>query len=359
MLTFEEVFIDETRKGVKLKTEEYHLQGKHIIVDQGQSEIAGYTDLEEGIYSDIPVLIFGDHTRIVKYIDKPFFLGADGVKVLKSKFEDANYKYLYYVLKNTKIPNTGYNRHFKWLKEIRVPYPEPGIQEQIVTILDKVQMVIDSRKSQLEELDNLIKSRFVELVRDNISTEIKLKDVVEEERIITYGIVKPGEHIVGGVPIIKVKDFPDGVILMDDMLLASREIESKYKRSRVKEGDLLFSIRGSVGRTAFVPSELVDANITQDTARISVGENYNPHYVRMALEYDAVQQSISEHVRGVAVKGISLAELREIEIPMVEKVLQDSFGRFVEQTYKLKVEVQKSLDETQQLMDSLMQKYFG
>ena len=225
----------------------------------------------------------------------------------------------------------------KELNKLEMHVPEISEQQQIAETLDKIESIIEKCQRELNKLDELIKARFVELVRDNITTATKLKFVVEDERIITYGIVKPGEHTVGGVPIIKVKDFPNGVILLDDLLLASREIESKYKRSRVKEGDLLFSIRGSVGRTAFVPKELVDANITQDTARISIGKDYNPHYVRTALEYDTVQQSISEHVRGVAVKGISLAELREIEIPVVEKVLQDAFGRFIEQTDKSKV----------------------
>ena len=180
-------------------------------------------------------------------------------------------------------------------------------------------------------------SRFIELIHNNNIRYVKLKDVAEDGRIITYGIVKPGEHTEGGVPIIKVKDFPNGTILMSDMLLASPEIESKYERSRVKEGDLLFSIRGSVGRTAFVPKELIDANITQDTARISVGTDFNPHYIRAALGFDSVQQEINEHVRGVAVRGISLAELRDIGIPIVEKKTQDEFGRFVEQTDKSKL----------------------
>lgn len=63
--------------------------------------------MEEGLFKDVPVIIFGDHTRIVKYVEMPFFIGADGVKILKSKIDNANYKYLYYALKNAKIPNTG------------------------------------------------------------------------------------------------------------------------------------------------------------------------------------------------------------------------------------------------------------
>lgn len=110
---FDEVFEDRTKYGTKIKTGDYQKTGVYLIIDQGQTEIAGYTDREEGLFTELPALIFGDHTRVIKYVDKPFFLGADGTKILRSKMIDANYKYLYYALKNTKIPNTGYNRHFK------------------------------------------------------------------------------------------------------------------------------------------------------------------------------------------------------------------------------------------------------
>ena len=156
MLSFNEIFADSTKYCKKIKTDEYHETGKNMIVDQGQSEIAGYTDLEEGLFSDVPAIIFGDHTRIIKYVDKPFFIGADGVKVLKSKLEKANYRYLYYALKNVKIPNTGYNRHFKWLKETIFNYPNSDRQQEIVLILNKLQSIITHLRTQLEKLDLLV-----------------------------------------------------------------------------------------------------------------------------------------------------------------------------------------------------------
>ena len=127
---FDEVFEDVTKYGTKIKTDEYHQSGKYPIIDQGLENIAGYTDLEDGAFENIPAIIFGDHTRIVKYADAPFFLGADGVKVLRSRFADANYRYLYYALKNVKIPNTGYNRHFKWLKDAKISYPNTENQNE-------------------------------------------------------------------------------------------------------------------------------------------------------------------------------------------------------------------------------------
>ena len=120
MEAFNDIFEDCTSQGTKIPKDEYLSEGKNIIIDQGQNIVAGYTELEDGLFKNVPAIIFGDHTRIIKYVDKPFFLGADGVKLLKSKKKDANYKYLYYALKNAKIPDTGYNRHFKWLKELPV-----------------------------------------------------------------------------------------------------------------------------------------------------------------------------------------------------------------------------------------------
>ena len=168
MKKFNEIFIDKTKYVEKIQTSEYEKQGKHIIVDQGQAEIAGYTNREEGLFNEVPVIIFGDHTRLIKYIDEPFFLGADGVKVLRSKEKNANYKYLYYALKSAKIPNTGYNRHFKWLKDVEINYPDSVKQEKIVDILDRVSDVIEKRKAELSYLDDLIKARFVELFGDPI-----------------------------------------------------------------------------------------------------------------------------------------------------------------------------------------------
>lgn len=160
---FSDLYYDDTKNAKKLKSSEYKNIGKYIIVDQGKSLIAGYTDNEEGLYTDVPAIIFGDHTRNIKYIDSPFFLGADGTKVLKSPLKNVNYKYLYYLLKNASIPDTGYNRHFKWVKELMFKYHSQEQQNQIVTILDKLDSTIIKYREELSLLDELVKARFVEM----------------------------------------------------------------------------------------------------------------------------------------------------------------------------------------------------
>ena len=94
VFNFEEVIVDDTKNGTKIKKENYLEKGLHPVIDQGQNEVAGYADTNVGLYNNIPAIIFGDHTRAIKYIDTPFFLGADGVKLLKSKKDNVSYKYL-------------------------------------------------------------------------------------------------------------------------------------------------------------------------------------------------------------------------------------------------------------------------
>lgn len=186
MAKFTEIFSDETKRGHKIPTSEYLDSGKFPIIDQGQGQIAGYTNLESGVFTDVPAIIFGDHTRVVKYVDMPFFLGADGVKVLKAKVPAVDYKYLFYCLQSAKIPDTGYNRHFKWLKELEIPLISLEEQRRIAAVLDKVTDLIAQRRAQLDKLDLLVEAHFNEMFGDPILNPkrfpvYKMKDVVQFE----------------------------------------------------------------------------------------------------------------------------------------------------------------------------------
>lgn len=159
-----DIFDDVTRLGTKIPTSEYQKYGEYPIFDQGQEYISGYTCEKEGIYENVPAIIFGDHTRVLKYVDMPCFLGADGVKLIKAKRNDVNTKYLFYRLCAADIPNTGYNRHFKWLKEVEFMLPSFEEQKEISSNLDKVTHAIDLCNTILEKLDLLVKSQKVEQV---------------------------------------------------------------------------------------------------------------------------------------------------------------------------------------------------
>lgn len=142
-----------------------------------------------------------------------------------------------------------------------------------------------------------------------------LQDTVNPARPIVYGILMPGTGFLGGVPVVKVKNIIGGRIEADDLLLTSPAIDEEYRRSRLAQGDLLFTIRGTVGRTAFVPAWLNGANITQDTARVSIN-SASPQFVRYYLEMPVPRRFIEIHTIGQAVKGINLRDLRRVPLAL-------------------------------------------
>lgn len=359
MKKFNEIFIDKTKYVEKIQTSEYEKQGKHIIVDQGQAEIAGYTNREEGLFNEVPVIIFGDHTRLIKYIDEPFFLGADGVKVLRSKEKNANYKYLYYALKSAKIPNTGYNRHFKWLKDVEINYPDSVKQEKIVDILDRVSDVIEKRKAELSYLDDLIKARFVELFGEYYMNHINEKQLDEICDFIDYRGKTP-EKSESGIPLITAKNVKDNRFSIEPQeFIPEENYDAVMTRGIPRVNDVLFTTEAPLGNVCRIPDIYERFCVGQRLITMQPHTDViNSEYLEHALASAEFQEKMWQKSSGSTVKGIRSKLLVLLTIPVPPIELQNQFRDFVHQVDKSKSAVKKALDETQLLFDSLMQEYF-
>lgn len=135
-------------------------------------------------------------------------------------------------------------------------------------------------------------------------------------RPIQYGVLKPGPEYRGGVRCIDVKDYPEGRLLVDTVRRIDPAIDAQFERSRMATGDILVSIRGTIGRVTTVPAELDGANISRDSARVSLVDSVEPSYVRIVLESRPAQAELRGRVVGLAVKGINIADLRRVTIPL-------------------------------------------
>ena len=343
MKSFNEVFEDKTKYGTKIKTSEYCEMGAHLIIDQGQEQVAGYTDIEEGVFEEVPVIIFGDHTRVIKYVDKPFFLGADGVKVLRSKFKNANYKYLYYALKNARIPNTGYNRHFKWLKEVQIEYPDYRRQENVVKILDKVSDLIETRQHEIKRLDDLIKARFVELFGNPVINSKNLRTMALKDVLR----LKAGDFTAAS-------DISDKLTETNKYPCFGGNGIRGYVTEYNQEGEYsLIGRQGALsGNVQFAKGKFRN---TEHALLVVPMVEMNDIWLNQLL----INLDLKRYQTGAAQPGLSVKNLQEISIIMVPITEQNQFAAFVVEVHKSKVAVQKALDETQTLFDSLMQEYFG
>ncbi len=148
----------------ELKKEEYRVIGKYPVIDQGESKIVGYSDKIELVYDGpLPVVIFGDHTRVVKFIDFPFIVGGGGVKILIPTNEfDVNF--FYYYLSTLKIESRGYNRHFGVLKQKMFLKPPLSDQREIAEILQTFDEKIEIEKKKKELYEELFKTMLNKLM---------------------------------------------------------------------------------------------------------------------------------------------------------------------------------------------------
>ena len=134
----EDITIPIGNKNNQIQTKEILKKGKIPVVSQGQSLIDGYSNETEKTIKDIPVIMFGDHTRNVKYIDFPFVIGADGTKFLKPIICNEHYIYYLILFISIKLRNRGYARHYSLLKEEWLPLPPLAEQKRIVSAIEKL-----------------------------------------------------------------------------------------------------------------------------------------------------------------------------------------------------------------------------
>ena len=365
MASFDEVLKDCTKLGTKIPTSEYLENGKYPIIDQGQNDIAGYHDSDDGLFEDVPTIVFGDHTRVVKYVDKPCFLGADGVKLLCPVDKDINCKYLFYQLSYADIPNTGYNRHFKWVKALNFKIPSSDEQNHVVEVLDKVTELISLRKQQLARLDELVKARFVEMFGDAKLNpyDFPCNSLSEYILFLTSGSRGWSQYFTdNGEYFITIKNVKNCRITLQDVQYVIPPDNAEAKRTKVQENDLLISITADLGRTGVVPKEIAKhgAYINQHLTCIRLNlEKVNPIYVAYYMESDAGKEQFASKNQSAVKAGLNFNAINSLKLIVPPLSLQNDFAAFVERVDQQKQTVQQSLEKLELMKKALMQEYFG
>jgi type I restriction enzyme, S subunit len=172
-VSFSDIFIKTKVKKHQIKTNEYLESGKYPVVDQGQKKVTAYSNDEEKVF-EVPetgVIVFGDHTREIKFIDFDFIIGADGTQVLMTK-DDYDVRFYYYHLLIQKIPNTGYNRHFKFLKEMIFNKPSLKEQKAISNLLSTIDKELDLLNAELSALNEQKKGLMQLLLTGKVRVQV-------------------------------------------------------------------------------------------------------------------------------------------------------------------------------------------
>ncbi|MBI3802005.1 MAG: restriction endonuclease subunit S, partial [Deltaproteobacteria bacterium] len=191
---------------------------------------------------------------------------------------------------------------------------------------------------------------------------LTLRDLVLPDRPITYGILKPGPELESGVPYVRVADFPNEKLNLSTIRRTSPEMDQEFKRSRLRNGDLLLSIRGTVGRLIVIPAELDGANITQDSARLSIQPSVNSDFVLWYLRSDLAQARMKGATKGVAVRGINIGDVRALQVPLPSRQEQHEIVRRVESLFaytdRLEARYTAARAQVERLTQALLAKAF-
>ncbi|MCC8020431.1 MAG: restriction endonuclease subunit S [Akkermansia sp.] len=249
-----------------------------------------------------------------------------------------------------------------YLQRYPIPLPSLAEQDKKITLLNRLRQIIILYKSQLQKLDELVKSRFMEQFGEK---DYPLRSIGEISDVVTKGTTPTTlgfEFVNAGVNFVKVENITTtGQILKSDLMHITSECHEKLRRSQLSEGDILFSIAGAIGRTAVVSKDILPANTNQALAIIRLKKDAGilKTYLLAALSSPYVEGQYNDQKKGIAQINLTLKNISDLMIPIPPQEKQEQFAAFVRQIDKSKFAVRQALDKTQQLFDSLMQEYFG
>lgn len=349
--------LEKVKYTSKISTSDYQEEGKYPIVSQEEGLIAGFWNKEADVFkTNKPVVIFGDHTRILKYVDFDFVLGADGVKILQPT-DGLSAKFLLYYLQWCNIPSLGYSRHYKLLKEIEVPIPTIEAQSRIVSELDLLQSVIDKQKAQLKELDNLAQSIFYDMFGDPVENE-------KGWEVKKMGNVAPAVDYKGKHPQIANKYWLlnlDKVEAQTGRILSIDYYDYEEIGNSVVSFDktnVLYSKLRPYLNKVVVPMQIGYA--TSELVPLQPNASLlDRQYIAYMLRSKLFVDYICGKVAGAKMPRVTMSVFRDFKVPIPPLSLQQSFAQKVESIERQKELINQSIAEVQTLFDSQMDYYFG
>ncbi|QOY55325.1 restriction endonuclease subunit S [Candidatus Sulfurimonas marisnigri] len=364
LLPFDAFLKNVSSKPYQITKAGYLEEGKYPVVDQGQKFITGYSNNDEKVFkNDESVIIFGDHTRLIKYVDFDFVIGADGTKVLIPVDDSIDTKYAYYHLLSTKIENLGYSRHYKLLKEKTFVKPSMEKQQEIVKALDKAKELIGLRQEALDKLDELAQSVFIDMFGDPILNPNnlvikKLDDVSQKITDGEHGTVARTE--TGRMYLMARNISKLGELDLTELSFISEESHNKiFKRCNAEYNDLLLVCVGAtIGKCTLVP-DMKDFSLARSVALIKpIKTEMNSKYLLYFFKTEFMRRQIEKSSNASAQAGLYTGAIKKMKIMIPSLNLQKKFASIIE-----KLEVQKSyykveLDKLQENFDALLAQNF-
>lgn len=299
---------------VKIQKADYLAAGRFPIIDQSQDDVAGWTNNAAALIElDKPLVVFGDHTCAVKWIDRPFAQGADGIKILKTS-DELLPRFFYYFLKAHPMEADGYKRHFGDLKRKTIPLPPLDVQHKIVAEIDGYQKVIDGARQVLDSYQPRISTR-------PDWPAVSLQDICK----LSSGGTPSKENAAyweGSIPWVSAKDMKADR-LFDALLHVSDAAIAESSTRLAQPGSLLILVRG-MGLANGVPicEIAVPCAFNQDVKAIEPMAGVDASFLRLSLQQQAAKFATVMETAAHGTLKINTADLLKMQIPLPDLATQ-------------------------------------
>ena len=313
-----------------------------LLAKNGTTGVAAIADRDEifDVYVSLAVL------RPLNVVYPKYLLYAINSPVVKRQFDAG--------LKGVGVPNL----HLGVIKETWINVVKKEGQQKVCKVLDKIEKIIELKKQELQLLDELIKARFVEMFD---LSECVYGTFGKDTDFVDYRGKTPELSDVGTIRMVNAKSVGKGVFKTVNEYVTDEVYEKWMHRGLGYPGDILFVTEGhTFGNTCLVPDYLKKFALGQRVITIKGhSEVIDNAFLGTYMQMEQFKQDIDVYKTGGTAQGIRSKDLLKIRLPLPKYKEQKEFADFIKQVDKSKVAVQKSLDKTQLLFDSLMQKYFG
>lgn len=326
-----ESFVNKTDSKKKIKQKDYLEEGNYPIVDQGRDLIGGYTNDDKLIiYIKKPIIVFGDHTRCIKYINFDFVQGADGTKILEPKKIFLE-KYFYYAFKNINIPSLGYRRHYPMFNKLKIQIAPLNEQQRIVNRIESLFAKLDRAKELIENTLAQFEQNKMAILHKAFTGELTAKWRKEnnidlsswQEKTIDelctslkYGTSKKSKP-EGSVVVLRMGNLQNGEIDWSNLMYT--DDKDDIEKYLLKKGDVLFNRTNSpelVGKTSIYrgeyPAIYAGYLIKLDYGKDIIGEYLN----YMMNSTKAKHYCYTVKTDGVSQSNINAKKIGAFEIPV-------------------------------------------
>lgn len=283
-----ESFVNKTDSKKKIKQKDYLEEGNYPIVDQGRDLIGGYTNDDKLIiYIKKPIIVFGDHTRCIKYINFDFVQGADGTKILEPKKIFLE-KYFYYAFKNINIPSLGYRRHYPMFNKLKIQIAPINEQQRIVNRIESLFVKLDRAKELIENTLAQFEQNKMAILHKAFTGELTVKwrkeNNINEKNFFNKVKLKNVIKLISGrdVSVSLCNDKSIGIPyilgasnIKDNKFFIERWIENPVVVS--EKNDILLSVKGTIGKLYLQKEEKI--NISRQIMALRALNELNTHYL--------------------------------------------------------------------------------